>query len=486
MLQPQQTIQVDAEFAPKLQCLFQPKRYKVLYGGRGAGRSWGVARALLIEGLKRPVRVLCAREFQNSISESVHKVLSDQIEFMGLQDFYKIEVARIKGANGTTFSFEGIKNNTNRIRSYEGVDYCWVEEAALVTKDSWRILIPTIRKETCLQGHRLRTGQLIRESDGTVTCPVCMETVRQSEIWMTFNPELEDDYTFQRFVTEADLDRSFVVRMTYADNPWFPDVLRQEMERDRERATQPGREQEYADFLHVWEGHCQQVLTGAVYAKELLRATEEGRICSVPWEREWPVDVFFDLGRANNTAMWFGQRVAMQYRWLAYYEANFEHISHYIKEMQNREYVYGTIWLPHDAKAKRLGSKRTIEEQIRQAGFNVRIVPNVSRTDGINAARTIFPNSWFDAENTKDGLLALRNYRFNVVNGHLSNEPLHNWASDGADAFRYGGVAIAQPHERGKVRTVLDALRRRERQEATEGLEFSGRPQRANTNWMSR
>lgn len=483
----QQTIQVDAEFAPKLQCLFQQKRYKVLYGGRGAGRSWGVARALLIEGLKRPIRVLCAREFQNSISESVHKVLSDQIEFMGLQDFYKIEVARIKGANGTTFSFEGIKNNTNRIRSYEGVDYCWVEEAALVTKDSWRILIPTIRKETCSQGHRLRAGQLIRESDGTVTCPVCMETVRQSEIWMTFNPELEDDYTYQRFVTGADQERSFVVRMTYADNPWFPDVLRQEMEEDRRRASMPGREQDYADFLHVWEGHCKQVLTGAVYARELLRATEEGRLCTVPWEREWPVDTFWDLGRADNTAIWFGQRVAMQYRWLGYYEASGQHIGHFLRELQGREYFYGTHWLPHDAKAKRLGSKRTIEEQVRQAfPSRVQIVPKLSITDGINAARTIFPNSWFDEEGCRDGILALRNYRYNVINDRLSNEPLHNWASDGADAFRYAAIALKQPEGRGKVRTVLDALRRRERQEAAEGLEFSGRPQRANTNWMSR
>lgn len=485
MHQPAPTIEISAEFAPALQPLFEPRRYKVMYGGRGAGRSWGVARALLIIGLQRPIRVLCAREFQNSISESVHKVLSDQIELLGLQEHYHIEVARIKGTNGTTFSFEGIKNNTNRIRSYEGVDYCWVEEAALVTKDSWRVLIPTIRKEICSNGHRLRAGQLIREQDGTVTCPVCMEQVRQSEIWMTFNPELEDDYTFQRFVTEADQERSFVIRMTHSDNPWFPDVLRQEMERDRAVAMQAGHEQDYADFLHVWEGHCRQVLTGAVYAREILRAQEEGRICTVPWEREWPVDVFFDLGRADNTALWFGQRVSMQYRWLRYYEANHQHISHFIREMQKIEYTYGTIWLPHDAKAKRLGSKRTIEEQIKQAGYRVQIVPNISRSDGINAARTIFPNSYFDADLCKDGILALRNYRYNVVNGHLSNEPLHNWASDGADAFRYAAVGMKQPAGRSSVRSILDGLRRADR-ERNEVQEFSGRPRAQNLGWLSR
>ena len=120
---------ITAEFPEHLQCLFQPKRYKVLYGGRGAGRSWGAARALLLIGTEKPIRVLCARELQNSIAESVHKLLSDQIDALGLRGFYEIQVGKIMGANGTTFSFEGIKNNTTKIKSYEGIDYCWLEEA---------------------------------------------------------------------------------------------------------------------------------------------------------------------------------------------------------------------------------------------------------------------------------------------------------------------------------------------------------------------
>src|SRR5258708_18969379 len=162
-------MEVNAEFPGHLQILFRPKRRKVLYGGRGAGRSWGCARALLLMGQMRTIRVLCCRELQNSITESVHRVLSDHIESMGLGAFYEIQVAKIIGKNGTTFSFEGIKNNHTKIKSYEGIDYCWVEEADKVSKASWGILIPTIRKNG-------------------------------SEIWLTFNPELETDYTFQRFV----------------------------------------------------------------------------------------------------------------------------------------------------------------------------------------------------------------------------------------------------------------------------------------------
>lgn len=483
--QPETQMVLEPEFPAPMQKLFEPKRYKVLYGGRGAGRTWNIARILLLIGMQRPIRVLCAREFQNSIADSVHRVLSDQISLMGLSSFYDIEVARIKGKNGTLFGFEGIKNNTTRIKSYEGVDYCWVEEAVSVTKDSWRILIPTIRKEICSNGHRLRGTQHSREVDGSMLCPVCRERILQSEIWMSFNPNMEDDYTYQRFVVNADTDRSFVIRMTYADNPWFPDVLRQEMEADRALGMQSGHEQDYADYLNVWEGHCKQVLTGAVYARELLRATEDGRICTVPWEREWPVDVFFDLGRADNTAMWFGQRVAMQYRWLDYYEANGQHISHFLQEMQHKGYTYGTIWLPHDAKAKRLGSKRTIEEQVRQAGYTVRIVPKLSPTDGINAARTIFPNSWFDEDNTRDGVLALRNYRYRVINDRLSNEPLHDWASDGADAFRYAAIAMKQPVERSSsaLKRTLEGLTAAARRERSK--EFSGRPQR-NDSWLAR
>src|SRR5215831_9588979 len=187
-----------AKFPAPLECLFVPKRHKVLYGGRAAGRSWGCARALLMIGATRPIRVLCAREFQNSISDSVHKLLADQISNLGLDNIYDVQMSKIVSRPGavtggqTQFSFEGIKNNITRIKSYEGIDYCWVEEANKVSRNSWEVLLPTIRKES-------------------------------SEIWITFNPELETDYTYQRFVLNPS-DDSIVCKMTWRDNPWVPDV----------------------------------------------------------------------------------------------------------------------------------------------------------------------------------------------------------------------------------------------------------------------
>ena len=434
--------QFPAPFLP----LFCPKRYKVFWGGRGAAKSWDIARALLILGMmpgilfpgKTSLTILCVRELQKSIDDSVHKLLEQQILALGLGGFYRVEKAKIYGANGTTFAFEGIKNNVSSIRSYEGVDICWAEEAANISGHSWGVLIPTIRSDS-------------------------------SEIWLSFNPELESDYTYkhfvldkrlvkveqpeQRFAAEPSLRRLFgpgfevapitcpvmespdilSIRVSWRDNPWFPDVLKREMEKLKE--------EDYDKYLHVWEGATIQNLEGAVYAKELRTAQLEGRICQVPYEPDVPVDTFWDLGRANNTAIWFIQRVAMQWRVLEYYEANREELSHYLKFLQGRGYLYGTMFLPHDAKHKKLGYKHSIEEQFRGSGYRVHIVPAMSRTDAINASRVAFGNCYFDEGKCEDGLNALRHYRFKVdVRGQLSNEPLHDEYSDGADAFGHFAV----------------------------------------------
>jgi phage terminase large subunit len=406
-------------FPEPFQVLFKPKRHKVLYGGRGAGRSWSCARALLLEGAKRPIRVLCARELQKSIEDSVHRLLSDQVVALGLASFYDILKKNIVGKNGTIFSFEGIKNNATAIKSYEGMDYCWVEEAAKVSKTSWGILIPTIRKPN-------------------------------SEIWLTFNPELATDYTYRRFVLEPSED-SVVVKTTWRDNPWFPDVLRSEMEDLRKR--------DYDSFLNVWEGHCLQMLEGTIYAKELRRAQEEGRICKVPWDRETPVETFWDLGWSDHTSIWFGQKVAMQFRVLAYFEGSMEDIHYYLKHCQSREYVYGSFWLPHDARAKQLGSKRSIEEVVRASGRQVRVAKKLSIEDGINAARIIFPNCWFDEQECEEGLDRLRHYRYRVIDGQITGAPLHDEASDGADAFRTLAVSIKEPREKGGLVAKLSIKR---------------------------
>jgi phage terminase large subunit len=409
-----------AEFPVKLEGLFKKSRYKVLYGGRGGAKSWGIARALLIKGAKDPIRILCAREFQTSIKDSVHKLLCDQIESLGLLSFYEITQTSIRGRNGTEFSFVGLKNNVANIKSYEGVDICWVEEAQTTSRLSWNILIPTIRKEG-------------------------------SEIWISFNPELETDETYQRFVANPPAD-SITMKVNWYDNPWFPDTLR--LEKDALKA----RDEEA--YNQVWEGLCRQTVDGAIFAKEMQQAEKDGRICRVPYDATKPVHAIFDLGWSDSTAIWFLQFVGMETRLIRYIEDSQKTISYYLATMQTYGYVYDKIWLPHDAENKTLAAAgRSIDDIVRAAGYKTEIMPRVPILDSINAARTIFPNCYFDREHTADGLACLRHYRYEVdpETGQFSRNPLHDHYSHGADAFRYIALMIKEPPKRKKSAQIAMA-----------------------------
>jgi phage terminase large subunit len=409
-----------AEFPVKLEGLFRKSRYKVLFGGRGGAKSWGIARALLIKGAKDPIRILCAREFQTSIKDSVHKLLCDQIESLGLLSFYEITQTSIRGRNGTEFSFVGLKNNVSNIKSYEGVDICWVEEAQTTSRLSWNILIPTIRKEG-------------------------------SEIWISFNPELETDETYQRFVAVPPAD-CITMKVNWYDNPWFPDTLKLEKDslklRDEEAYNQ------------VWEGLCRQTVDGAIFAKEMQQAEKDGRICRVAYDATKPVHAVFDLGWSDSTAIWFLQFVGMETRLIRYIEDSQKTISYYLATMQTYGYVYDKIWLPHDAENKTLAAAgRSIDDIVRAAGYKTEIMPRVPILDSINAARTIFPNCYFDREHTADGLACLRHYRYEVdpETGQFSRNPLHDHYSHGADAFRYIALMIKEPPKRKKSAQIAMA-----------------------------
>ena len=204
----------EIAFAPKFQALFKPYRYKSFRGGRGSGKSMSIARALIIKAYQEQLRILCCREVQNTIRDSVHKLLSDQIDELGLNGFFQITQNTIRGTNGTEFIFKGLRADPQGIKSTEGIDVAWVEEAQTVSEDSWSILIPTIRKEG-------------------------------SEIWLTWNPLEENSPTYQRFIENPPPD-CISVEVNYYDNPYFPDVLRQEMEWLKQK--------DFAAYEHVWLG----------------------------------------------------------------------------------------------------------------------------------------------------------------------------------------------------------------------------------------
>jgi phage terminase large subunit len=405
-------MQAEAQFPQKLQCLFEPHRYKILYGGRGGAKSWGIARALLVQGAQKPLRVLCAREFQKSIADSVHQLLKDQIESLGLDSFYNVTETYIEGANGTLFTFHGLKHNVKNIKSIEGTDICWVEEAQTVSKTSWETLIPTIRKDN-------------------------------SEIWVSFNPELEGDETYKRFVKKPPTNAK-LIPISYRDNPWFPSVLRQEMEDLKANDNDA--------YMNVWEGHCRLTLDGAIFAHEIRRALTNGQFTRVPYDPAKPVNTFWDLGRGDMTAIWFVQQVGFEYRIIDYYENCGYALGHYLKILSEKPYHWGEMWLPHDSERKVIEAQLSVEQQMRDAGYKVRITPKTSILDRIEAGRAFFPKCWFDENRCEDGITALKHYQYDVDpdTKERSKNPLHNWASHGSDSFTYIAVAMKDAKPKDK------------------------------------
>jgi phage terminase large subunit len=194
--------------------------------------------------------------------------------------------------------------------------------------------------------------------------------------------------------------------------------------------------------MSTWEGFCRQALEGAIYAKQIREATLADRITAVTYSPNFPVSVFADLGWADHTSLWFIQKVGFEYRIIRSYQNRLEPWQHYMQYMQQLGYLYDTIYLPHDARAKELGTGKSVEEITKKMGYTVRVVPMLSVEDGINAARSIFSQCFFDEKLCADGLQALRRYRYEVDQDDNSwgRKPLHDDSSHFADAFRYFAV----------------------------------------------
>ena len=226
---------IDIHIPEKLLGLWAPKRFKVAHGGRGSGKSHSIAQVLLGKGIEAPKRILCVREIQKSLKESSMQVLKDYVGRLGISPYYDASLkTEIVGTNGTSFAFSGLQDHTaDSIKSYEGVDIVWVEEAQSVSHNSWNILIPTIRKAG-------------------------------SEIWLSMNPTDETDYAYERFIIGNDED-AWVQQVNWRDNPWFG------KEMDTERRKMLALNQDLYD--HVWEGKCRSI-AGFLFKREWMKEYE--------------------------------------------------------------------------------------------------------------------------------------------------------------------------------------------------------------------
>lgn len=398
----------EVEFPQKLRCLFQPSRYKFIRGGRGGGKSWAVARALLVMGAGKPLRILCTREVQKSIKQSVHQLLRDQITAMGLDSFYQVLETEIRGRNGTLLLFAGLSDLTaDSIKSFEGVDIVWIEEAQSITSRSLNILVPTIRREG-------------------------------SEIWATFNPELDTDPIYVMAVKSPPPD-SISVEINWDENPWFPEVL----EKERLHAKQTMVPHEYA---HVWEGKCKPAVDGAIYANEIAAAETEGRLVRVPYDSLLKVHTVWDLGFNDAMAIILVQRLASEIRVIDYIEDERRTIESYITDTEQESLAQRTGWnwgndyLPHDGFARRHQTGRSDADVLQSLGRHPLQVAGGDVEAGIRRARQLFPRVYFNIESPGVRTLVehLRRYRrhINRTTG-AAGTPVHDDHSHGADAFRY-------------------------------------------------
>lgn len=426
--------------------LTEPARYKVLWGGRGGAKSETIARALIIFASQTRLRIACFREFQNSMDESVYALIKNCIYDLQLADEFDIQQKTIiSRRTGSEFIFSGLRYKIEAIKSMARIDIAWLEEARNASKYSLDKLFPTIR------------GQHKDNPNGRGG-----PFGKGPEIWISFNPELDSDEVYKRFILKRDkyapefikneetgeMERfAIVTKVNWPDNKFFPEDLRQQMQ-----VTKDADEDEY---MHIWEGHTKLVLAGAIYAKEIKKVIIEGRRGHIPYNQNKPVHTYWDLGHSDKTAIWFVQQAGVEFNIIHYYENSLEKMPHYIKYLQDTGYNFASHNLPHDGDAETL-SNVTPKKQIQLAFPNckIRIIKRPSKKAvGINASRTVFDLCNFDEEGTSDGWACLCNYAYKVNedNGVFSREPDHDtpW-SHGADGFQTFALSMKPEQETKK------------------------------------
>lgn len=398
----------------KLAPLLQPSRYKGAYGGRGGCKSHFFAEQVIVRCLREPTRIVCIREVQNSIKDSVKQLLVDKIQQFGLGSQFEVIESEIRGPNGSLIIFKGMQTyNAENIKSLEAYDIAWVEEAQTFSEHSLRLLRPTLRK------------------DG-------------SELWFSWNPRFKTD-PVDKFFRQTPPHNAISVFINWRDNPWLPKTLVDE--KDHDFAVDED------NALHVWDG-AYFAGQGTILAKHINRADNEGRINDCQYDPQGsPIFLSSDIGFRDTAAWWFWQPKPDGYTVFDYDQGTGMDADDWIPVLQDRlrdngikPEKLGRIWLPQDAKAKTFQSKRTSVEKF-LAGFGAQkigITPPARVSDRINSSRVVTRQCEFNKVKCEKGLDGLRawSFDFDEETGILSKEPKHDWASHPGDAYSYGTQII--------------------------------------------
>lgn len=406
-------------FAP----LLTPSRYKGAWGGRGSGKSHFFAENLVDLAVSNPgLRAVCIREIQKSLKESAKKLIEDKIQALGVGSLFEVLTDQIKTPGGGVIIFQGMQDHTaESIKSLEGFDIAWVEEAQTLSATSLKLLRPTIRK------------------DG-------------SELWFSWNPTRKTD-PVDVMLRQGELPSdAIVVKANWSDNPWLPDVLKQE----RKDCLREMPDQ----YDHIWEGGYVTAADGAYYAKALAEARIEGRIGRVAPDPLMTIRLFCDIGgtgaKADAFTIWAAQFVGKEIRVVNYYEAVGQDLATHLNWLRQQGYTpeRAQIWLPHDGKTQDRVFNVSYESALKEAGYKVTVIPNQGRgaaMQRVEAGRRLFPSMWFNESTCQGGLDALGWYHEKKdETRNIGLGPEHDWASHGADAFGYMCVAYEEPKQQPK------------------------------------
>jgi len=364
---------------------------------------------------QRGFRAVCIREVQKDLKDSAYLLIKDRIEKYSLaKDGFEILRDEIRTPGGGLIIFKGMTDYTaDSIKSLEGFDVAWVEEAQTLSQTSLNMLTPTMRKET-------------------------------SELWFSWNPRRKADPVEKRFRGAELPTGAIVVRANWSDNPWFPNVLGQE--RGDCLRLMPDQ------YDHIWEGGYATVLDGAYYAKSLAEARIDKRIGKVAKDPLMPLKAFWDIGVRDATAIWIAQWIGREIRVLDYYEAVGQPLSSHLEWLRQKGYANATCYLPHDASQADVITATRFEDHISSAGFSVETIPNQGKGAAlkrVEAGRRLFPAIWFNEATCQPGLDALGWYHEKIDEKRsVGLGPEHDWSSHGADAFGLMCVAYEAPAEK--------------------------------------
>jgi phage terminase large subunit len=390
------------------------------HGGRGSGKTRSFAKMSAVrvhmwDQAGREGLFLCGREYLNSLEDSSLEEIKAAIrEEPWLLPHFDIGEKYIRTASRRiSYTFAGLDQNIDSIKSKSRILAAWVDEAEPVSEDAWVKLIPTLRED-------------------------------DSELWVTWNPERPESATHKRFRNSKD-PRYRVAELNWRDNPRFPVKLDRDRLRDKEERPE--------QYDHIWEGAFKTYVEGAYFAAALLAAKEHNRVSVVPLDPLMTTYAYWDIGgtgaKADATAIWICQFIGKSINVLDYYEARHQPMASHVAWLRKRGYENAYCVLPHDGASGEKIIDATYESALRGAGFDVETVPNQGQGAAsmrVEAARRLFPRIHFNASTTEAGRTALGWYHEKIDDKRgIGLGPEHDWSSHGADAFGLMCVHYTEP-----------------------------------------